>query len=314
MTRQIFFDYSFVVKSMEKIPVLEVRGLRKSFQDFEAVRGVDFTVNQGDIFGFLGPNGAGKSTTLRMVTSLINPSAGDIYIFGLPLSSNREHILSRMGILVEKPDLYGFLTGYDNLSMLSSLNGKRASRERIEEVVHMVGLHGREHDKVRKYSQGMRQRLGIAQALIHDPEIIILDEPSNGLDPQGIVDIRELIIRLGRDYKKTIILSSHLLNEVEMMANRMVIINKGQVTVEGEVKELLGGSTIKLTLSCSHPEKAQKIASETTPEVRIIDGQLVLEIPRESVGQLVSNLVANQIEVYAVVPVRKLEDYFISLT
>lgn len=299
---------------MEKTPVLEVRGLRKSFQDFEAVKGVDFTVYQGDIFGFLGPNGAGKSTTLRMVTSLINPSAGDIRIFGLPLSSNREHILSRMGILVEKPDLYGFLSGYDNLSMLSSLNGKRASRQRIEEVIHMVGLQGREQDKVRKYSQGMRQRLGIAQALIHDPEIIILDEPSNGLDPQGIVDIRELIIRLGRDFKKTVILSSHLLNEVEMMANRMVIINKGQVTVEGDVQELLGGSTIKVTMSCNDPELALKIALEATSDVRIVDGQLVLEIPRESVAKLVSKLVANQIEVHAVVPVRKLEDYFISLT
>ncbi|MFM7054977.1 MAG: ABC transporter ATP-binding protein [Bacteroidota bacterium] len=299
---------------MEKTPILEVRGLRKSFQDFEAVKGVDFTVYKGDIFGFLGPNGAGKSTTLRMVTSLINPTAGDIRIFGLPLSSNREHILSRMGILVEKPDLYGFLSGYENLSMLSSLNGKRASRQRIEEVIHMVGLQGREQDKVRKYSQGMRQRLGIAQALIHDPEIIILDEPSNGLDPQGIVDIRELIIRLGREFKKTVLLSSHLLNEVEMMANRMVIINKGQVTVEGEVQELLGGSTIKVTLSCSHPELALKIASEIAPDVRIADGELVLEIPRESVGKLVSKLVANNIEVHAVVPVRKLEDYFISLT
>ena len=135
---------------MEKLPVLEVRGLRKTFQDFEAVKGVDFTVYQGDIFGFLGPNGAGKSTTLRMVTSLINPSSGDIRIFGLPLSTNREHILSRMGILVEKPDLYGFLSGYENLGMLSSLNGKRASRQRIEEVIHMVGLQGREQDKVRK--------------------------------------------------------------------------------------------------------------------------------------------------------------------
>ncbi|MFN5223781.1 MAG: ABC transporter ATP-binding protein [Bacteroidota bacterium] len=299
---------------MEKLPVLEVRGLRKSFQDFEAVKGVDFTVYQGDIFGFLGPNGAGKSTTLRMVTSLINPSSGDIRIFGLPLSTNREHILSRMGILVEKPDLYGFLSGYENLGMLSSLNGKRASRQRIDEVIHMVGLQGREQDKVRKYSQGMRQRLGIAQALIHDPEIIILDEPSNGLDPQGIVDIRELIIRLGRDFKKTVILSSHLLNEVEMMANRMVIINKGQVIVEGDVQELLGGSTIKVTLSCNRPEEALAIASEITSDAHLVDAQLVLEIPREAVAKLVSKLVSNQIEVHAVVPVRKLEDYFISLT
>ncbi len=299
---------------MEKLPVLEVRGLRKTFQDFEAVKGVDFTVYQGDIFGFLGPNGAGKSTTLRMVTSLINPSSGDIRIFGLPLSTNREHILSRMGILVEKPDLYGFLSGYENLGMLSSLNGKRASRQRIDEVIHMVGLQGREQDKVRKYSQGMRQRLGIAQALIHDPEIIILDEPSNGLDPQGIVDIRELIIRLGRDFKKTVILSSHLLNEVEMMANRMVIINKGQVIVEGDVQELLGGSTIKVTLSCNRPEEALAIASEITSDAHLVDAQLVLEIPRESVAKLVSKLVSNQIEVHAVVPVRKLEDYFISLT
>jgi len=160
----------------------------------------------------------------------------------------------------------------------------------------------------------MRQRLGIAQALIHDPEIIILDEPSNGLDPQGIVDIRELIIRLGRDFKKTVILSSHLLNEVEMMANRMVIINKGQVIVEGDVQELLGGSTIKVTLSCNRPEEALAIASEITSDAHLVDAQLVLEIPREAVAKLVSKLVSNQIEVHAVVPVRKLEDYFISLT
>jgi len=302
---------------MRQEPVLEVRGLKKSFNGFDAVKGVDFTVYKGDIFGFLGPNGAGKSTTLRMIASLIQPSSGDINVFGLSLAANRYQILSRMGLLVEKPDLYGFLSAYENLKMLSSIHGKTATRERIMEVIRMVGLEGREHDKVRKYSQGMKQRLGIAQALIHDPEIIILDEPSNGLDPQGIVDIRELIIRLGRDHGKTVILSSHLLNEVEMMANRMVIINKGLVTVEGSVQELLGGSTIKVTISCSNPEGARSISNNMTNPPRVITVSkeaLVLEMQREAVSDLNQLLLSNGIRVHAIVPVRKLEDYFISLT
>ncbi|MFN5324523.1 MAG: ABC transporter ATP-binding protein [Bacteroidota bacterium] len=301
---------------MEQHPILQVKGLSKTYQDFDAVKGIDFTVFKGDIFGFLGPNGAGKSTTMRMITSLVKPTSGEIRIFGLPLESNREEIMSRMGVIVEKPDLYGFLSAYDNLKMLSSLNNKSIGRNRVEEVLELVGLQDRAHDKVRKFSQGMKQRLGIAQALVHDPELVVLDEPSNGLDPQGIVDIRELIIKLGREMGKTVILSSHLLSEVEMMANRMVIINKGKVSVEGSVVELLGGNALKVSVECDQPEMVCNlvVAKQWANQAQITSANVVqMEMDRSKVSGMIAILVESGISVRSVVPVRKLEDYFLNL-
>lgn len=301
---------------MEQHPILQVKGLSKTYQDFDAVKGIDFTVFKGDIFGFLGPNGAGKSTTMRMITSLVKPTSGEIRIFGLPLESNREEIMSRMGVIVEKPDLYGFLSAYDNLKMLSSLNNKAIGRNRVEEVLELVGLQDRAHDKVRKFSQGMKQRLGIAQALVHDPELVVLDEPSNGLDPQGIVDIRELIIKLGREMGKTVILSSHLLSEVEMMANRMVIINKGKVSVEGSVVELLGGNALKVSVECDQPEMVCNlvVAKQWANQAQITSANVVqMEMDRSKVSGMIASLVESGISVRSVVPVRKLEDYFLNL-
>lgn len=296
--------------------ILEVEDLHKSYGEFVAVKGIGFTVYQGDIFGFLGPNGAGKSTTMRMITSLVKPTHGQIRVFGLPLESNREHIMSRMGVIVEKPDLYGFMSAYDNLRMLASLNQKNIGRKRIEEVLELVGLQDRAKDKVKKFSQGMKQRLGIAQALIHDPELVVLDEPSNGLDPQGIVDIRELIIKLGRDLGKTVILSSHLLSEVELMANRMVIINKGTVSVEGNVAELLGGSLLKVSVECTSPEKAKALieSKALANGLALVSHHIIqMEMDRSLVPVMIDLLVTNGISVQSVVPVRKLEDYFLNL-
>ncbi|MFM7078169.1 MAG: ABC transporter ATP-binding protein [Bacteroidota bacterium] len=301
---------------MTSKPILEVQNLHKSYGDFQAVKGVGFTVYEGDIFGFLGPNGAGKSTTMRMITSLVKPTQGHIRVFGLPLDSNREHIMSRMGVIVEKPDLYGYLSAYDNLKMLASLNQKKIGRQRIEEVLELVGLQERAKDKVKKFSQGMKQRLGIAQALVHDPELIVLDEPSNGLDPQGIVDIRELVIKLGREMGKTVILSSHLLSEVELMANRMVIINKGTVSVEGNVADLLGGSMLKVSVECKLTEKAMTLieASKLADGFhKVSDSVIQMEMDRTHVPAMIDLLVTNGVSVQSVVPVRKLEDYFLNL-
>jgi len=301
---------------MNKKPVIEIRGLTKSYGDFQAVRGVDFTVFEGDIFGFLGPNGAGKSTTIRMLTSLIKPGGGIIRIFGMDLTTNREAILSRMGVIVEKPDLYGYMSAAANLRLLSSMQGRKAYKILIMEVLKLVGLNGREHDKVKTFSQGMKQRLGLAQALIHDPELIVLDEPSNGLDPQGIVDMRELIISLRRDYGKTIVLSSHLLSEVEMMANRMVIINKGTVSVEGDVQELLGKDQFKVTIEATPFNEAIDIIRKSRFAAAITgtdNETITLELQKNDVPEITAMLTSAGIRLHSVVPVRSLEDYFLNL-
>ncbi len=298
-------------------PVIEIRNLSKNYNGFEAVRGLDFTVNKGDVFGFLGPNGAGKSTTIRMMTTLIRPSGGEIRFFGKNLYDNPEKVLGRIGAIVEKPDLYNFLSAYDNLKMLSRISGKPASDEKINETLTLVGLQERAKSKVKTFSQGMKQRLGIAQALIHDPELIILDEPANGLDPQGMVEIRNLILKLSREYNKTILLSSHILNEVELIANRMVIINKGKAVIEGDVRELLDTGDMKVTVEITHPEKAKTIINNSSFQKHLSSGEngkLIFRMPNEEVPALNRYLIEHGIEVKSLVPVRSLEDLFLSLT
>lgn len=298
-------------------PIIEIKGLYKSFKGLEAVRGIDLTVYRGDVFGFLGPNGAGKSTTIRMLLTLIRPTSGDIKIFGLPLNANREAILRKTGAIVEKPDLYGYLSAFDNLKLLGKMSGISISPNRIMEVLELVGLKDRAHDKIKTFSHGMKQRVGLAQALVHDPELIILDEPTTGLDPQGMVEIRDLIFKLSRDYKKTILLSSHILNEVELVANRMVIINKGKVVVEGEVNTLLNSGDLKVTIETSQPEKARQLlqTSEFKEFLKNDSGNtLHLQLKKEHIAGVNELLVRNGIDVSSVVPVRSLEAYFLNLT
>ena len=183
---------------MDKI--IEVRGLNKSYGSFKAVESLDLDVYRGDVFGFLGPNGAGKSTTIRMLVSLIKPTEGIIKIFNEDLSTHRNSILRRVGCIVEKPDFYNYLSAKKNLELLSNHNGLTLKKNKISELLEFVGLKSRGDDLVKTYSHGMKQRLGLAQALIHDPELIILDEPTTGLDPQGIIDIRNLILFLSKFY------------------------------------------------------------------------------------------------------------------
>lgn len=203
---------------------IEVKQLAKSFGSFQAVRDVSFSVNKGDVFGFLGPNGAGKSTTIRCLLSLIKPNAGEIKLFGMDYAGNRASILSKIGSIIEKPDFYKYLSAQKNLEIFARISGADVTKKQILEMIDFVGLSGREGDKVSGFSHGMKQRLGIAQTLLHQPDLIILDEPTTGLDPQGIVEIRNLILRLKNEQNKTILLSSHQLSEIELIANRMVII------------------------------------------------------------------------------------------
>jgi ABC-type multidrug transport system ATPase subunit len=206
---------------------------------------LDLSVYKGDIYGFLGPNGSGKSTTIRLMLSLVRPDAGEVKIFGLSLNKYRMNILSRIGALVEKPDFYEYLTARKNMEILMKYSGMDADQKVIEDALDKVGLKSRASSKVKTYSKGMKQRLGIAQALLHDPELLILDEPSSGLDPAGARDIRKLIIDLNRNMGKTIILSSHHLNEIQEVANRMVIIKEGKNMVEGDVETLLSGTKLE---------------------------------------------------------------------
>lgn len=219
--------------------IIKIRGLSKRLGDVKAVDGLNLDVYASDVYGFLGPNGSGKSTTIRMILSLVRPDSGTIEIFGRPFQYAVKEIPGRIGALVEKPDFYEYLSAIKNLEILSRYSGNKSDPRRIMDVLKITGLQDRAHSRVKTYSKGMKQRLGIAQAILHDPELIILDEPTSGLDPQGVKDIRDLILYLNRELNKTILLSSHQLHEVEQVANRMIIIENGQAVVEGDVHELL---------------------------------------------------------------------------
>lgn len=297
--------------------IIQISSLTKKFKDVLAVDDLSFTVKRGDVFGFLGPNGAGKSTTIRMLLSLISQSSGSIKIFDKSLSENRKEILSNVGAIVEKPDFYLYLPAIKNLEILAKISGKEVSKNRILELLELVGLKDRAKSKVKTYSHGMKQRLGIAQALLHNPELIVLDEPTTGLDPQGMKEIRDLIIHLSKDEKKTIFLSSHILSEIELVANRMIIINKGRKIVEGDVSELLDSSTVKVTVEVENIESAKSVleSSSWQNQIDTIAGSKInFKLDRNNISELNKYLVDNGVKVEALVPVRSLEDYFLSIT
>lgn len=297
--------------------VIEVKGLYKKFKSIVAVDNIDLNVYRGDVFGFLGPNGAGKSTTIRMLLSLIKPNSGSIKIFGLPLEKNRIEILKKIGAIVEKPDFYLYLTAYKNLEILGKLSGADTSKKKIMELLELVGLEKRYNSKVKTFSHGMKQRLGLAQALLHDPELIILDEPTTGLDPQGMKEIRELIVYLSKEKNKTIFLSSHILREVELIATRMIIINKGKTQVEGTVEELLNADLMSVSFEVDDVNKAIELINNSQWKnfyKSTIKNEINFEMKKENVAELNKFLNDKNVFVSAVVPVRSLEDYFLKIT
>ncbi|CAN5865584.1 ABC transporter ATP-binding protein [soil metagenome] len=296
--------------------IIEVNNLSKKFKEITAVSDLSFSVHQGDIYGFLGQNGAGKSTTIRMLLTLIKPSGGEIKIFGKELQANRHTILQQTGAIIERPDMYKYLSAYDNLSIFAKMSGIKVSRKLIMDRLEMVGLAGRSSSKVKTYSQGMKQRLGIAIALVHDPKLIILDEPTNGLDPQGIADMRNLILSLSRDMGKTVVVSSHLLSEIELIANRMIIINKGKKIAEGAVAELLDPSNTLVQLETTDDAgtliKLQN--TEWASMAKPVKNYIQLTINKKEIPRLVSTLTQMDIGIIAIKPRHSLEDYFLSLT
>src|SRR5437660_9748313 len=219
--------------------VLRTNNLTKQYGKRIAVKNLNLEVNRGEIFGFLGPNGAGKTTTIRMALGLIAPTAGSVEILGHDIATHRARILPRVGALVETPALYLYMSGRNNLRAVGSVLGG-VPDERIDAVLELVGLRARQKDRVRTYSLGMKQRLGVAIALLQDPDILILDEPANGLDPAGIVEMRDLMHRLAAE-GKTVFISSHMLSEVQQICTRVAIINLGKLISESSIEELISG-------------------------------------------------------------------------
>jgi len=298
-------------------PIVQVDGLTKIFKEQEAVNGLSFTVYPADIYGFLGQNGAGKSTTLRMLLTLIAPTAGEIRMFGMDLRTHRRDILRRVGAVIERPDLYKYLTAWENLSLFARMSGLRPDRRLLQDQLELVGLAERAHSKVGTFSQGMKQRLGIATALVHDPDLVILDEPTNGLDPQGIADIRNLILHLSHHRQKTVIVSSHLLSEMELIAGRMLIIDRGKKITEGRVDELFNPAETIVELETSNAEDTAEKLSQSGWQANLRErrgGKFLLKMDKADIPVLTRDLVALGIGVLAVQPRHSLEDYFLTLT
>lgn len=297
--------------------IIEAQSLSKSFKDFQAVQDLSFSVQHGDIYGFLGQNGAGKSTTMRMLLGLIKPDSGSVYIKGNEFNSSNRGLLRHVGAIVEKPDMYDYLSGWDNLKIFAKLSKVKVSTQRMHEVIEIVGLSGREKDKVKAYSQGMKQRLGIALALVHEPDLLILDEPTNGLDPQGIAEVRQLIVSLSKEHGKTILLSSHLLHEVEQMATRMLVIHKGEKVVEGTVGDLLNPNDTLVEVSMlpdDHIEDKLKQSAFGAYIHSMSASFISLKIHPRKVPTLNKMLVENNVHVLEIKSKHSLEAYFLSLT
>jgi ABC-type multidrug transport system ATPase subunit len=329
--------------------IIRATGLTKHFGQLSAVESLSFTVEQADIYGFLGQNGAGKSTTIRMLLTLVAPTSGKIEIFGMNLRTHRREILRRVGAVIERPDLYKYLSAYENLSLFARMSGIKPSSALLMRQLEQVGLAERAHSKVNTYSQGMKQRLGIAVALVHDPDLVILDEPTNGLDPQGIADIRNLILHLSNHLGKTVLVSSHLLSEMEVIAGRMLIIDKGKKIVEGRVEELFDpaatlveldsvdpvytaevigrsrwGAYLQVGASGEEPRVAAGRAASSgmqprgpggAPGGKAVPGQrCLLRMDRSLIPAFTADLVQAGVLVLAIRPRHSLEDYFLSLT
>jgi len=302
---------------MEQQPIIEARNLSKSFGNFAAVQDVSFSIYQGDVYGFLGQNGAGKSTTMRMLLGLIFPDNGSVYIKGTRFNNSSRHLLKHVGAVIERPDLYKYLSGWDNLRMFAKLSGGKISEERLNEVLDVVGLKGREQDKVKGYSQGMKQRLGIAIAMVHNPDLLILDEPTNGLDPQGIYEMRLLIQRLSKDFGKTILISSHLLYEIEQMATRMIIIHKGKKVVEGDVKTLMAHAENLMQVRLQNNTNALATITDSTWGKLLTSHHgdtYTFKMPQTDMPALNDWLVSAALGVLEIKSTHSLESYFLSLT
>ncbi|MGG2066523.1 ABC transporter ATP-binding protein [Bacillus sp. S14(2024)] len=291
--------------------VVKLENVHKKIGSAEIIHGLSFEVQEGEVYGFLGPNGSGKTTTIRMMTGLISVTEGDITICGHSIRTEREKALECIGAIVENPELYEYMTGMQNLKHFANMAVTPIRKERIAEIVKLVELEHAIHKEVKTYSLGMKQRLGIAQALLHNPKILILDEPTNGLDPAGIREIRDYLQRLAKEENIAVIVSSHLLSEIELMCDRVVIIKNGQFVQEYSLREQVkDDDQIVVAFEVDQVEEANELLKGTVQEKKII-----VSVMKEEIPQLVKNLVHADVLVYGVtVQNKSLEDEFLAVT
>lgn len=281
---------------MEKT-ILKCENLSKKFGKKLILKNVSFAMKEGDILGFIGPNGAGKTTTIKLILGLQNITQGKVTINGYDIEKQFTKAIAKVGAIVENPDLYMYLSGFENLKLIANLYPK-IDTKRIDEVVKLVRLENRIKDKVSKYSLGMRQRLGIAQAILHKPDLLILDEPTNGLDPEGIKEMRELLLDLAKNEKMAILISSHNLAELDTLCNKVCIIKNGEIIETSDISGIKqeAGKQYKI-----FEVDDNKRAKELLPEaVGINKKQFKLDIPKEEVPEIIEKLVENQIKIYEV--------------
>ncbi|MHB1049158.1 MAG: ABC transporter ATP-binding protein [Bacteroidota bacterium] len=297
--------------------ILRTTHLGKKYRERWAAQDINLEVHRGDVFGLLGPNGAGKSTTIRMILSLIKPTTGGVELFGHDLYRNRESALQNVAGIVEKPDFYLYLSAFRNMQIAGSMTlGKTPDSKKIMDTLALVGLAERALDKVKTYSHGMKQRLGIAQALLTDPQLVMLDEPTNGLDPQGMKEVRELIKQLTEERGITVLLSSHLLNEVEQVATRMAIINKSTMVVQGTVSDLLKANAHKVLYKVTPVKKALTLLQKNkhVKDPAASDGGIIARIDPKHIPSVTASLVEARCKIFGIEARHSLEEYFLSIT
>ena len=302
-------------KEDKKKPVLEVLGLKKRIGLKTIVEDISFDMHEGEIIGLLGPNGSGKTTIMRMLVGLTKTTKGEVYCFEKPLGLGKVKMLKEVGAMIETPEFYNYMSGWSNLKQMARVCGKKVSRARMKELVEFVGLSKVIRKKVKTYSLGMRQRLGLAQALLNDPKILILDEPVNGLDPQGVQDFRNKLKEIAST-GVSILISSHLLDEIEKVSDRVIVIEKGRIIADDKLDRLVADETIKTLISTYDVEKAEVLIRELGIHYELTKEGFIFEnISREDKARVITYLVTNNVELDSVRELTtSLEDRFLQIT
>lgn len=299
------------MKSMTTQPIVQLQNLSKIIRGKQLISQLNIDLYPGQITGFLGPNGAGKTTTIRMMTGLMHPSEGKVIIDGLSLQENYEEAISKVGVIVENPEMYKFMTGYKNLLHFARMH-KNVTKERIQEVVNQVGLEKRIHEKVSTYSLGMRQRLGLAQALLHRPKFLILDEPTNGLDPAGIREFRMYLRKIATEDGVSVFVSSHLLSEIELMCDRVAVIQNGTLI---DIRDIHSNNSSFYYIEATPNDQAVSLLQKLEINFVTENSGYVVEIKKEDIPSLITQFVNEGMQLFAVQPHQKtLEDQFLEMT
>lgn len=306
---------------MSKNTVLEINNVSKSFGKTKIIKNINLEVNFGEVFGFLGPNGAGKTTTIKMIVGLLSIEEGSIKINGYDVAKNFENAMRNIGAIVESPDMYEYMSGIDNLKLYARIHN--IDRKRIDEVVELVGLKNRIKDKVKKYSLGMKQRIGLAQTLLHNPKVLILDEPTNGLDPAGIRELRDILKKMAHEQGICVFVSSHLLSEMQLMCDRIAVINNGEIIKVETIQDALNIKSednevkSKYEFSLNKIEGLAKSLDDTkyTYEINAEKNIVVIHIEKEQVNEIIKLIIDNGLLIYEILKQKQsLEEAFLDIT